>query len=193
MITEWMSLSGLLSVATQTISSGDTSRLCDMSISKSRVISLGTTKAMNDLPLSNSAFPKSFILIFSFMNSLKPYHDLEIDAHVTIDDALSKTTQEMGELLTAINENNQPEIIKESADVLINILSVSAHMGIEIPPRAQIANANDISQLPILLAEWHRHIAAFRNKYSRDTADKAKLTELTQQLVSIILPLTKLS
>lgn len=67
------------------------------------------------------------------MHSLKPYHDLEIDAHVTIDDALSKTTQEMGELLTAIQEDNAAEIQKESADLLINILSVVSHVGLEIP------------------------------------------------------------
>jgi hypothetical protein len=49
------------------------------------------------------------------MNSLKSYHDLEIDAHVTLDDALSKTTQELGELLVAYrkmihqkSKKNQP-------------------------------------------------------------------------------------
>lgn len=67
------------------------------------------------------------------MNNMKPYHDLEINAHVTIDDALTKTTQEMGELLTAFAENDEPEIIKESADLLINILSVVSHVGLEIP------------------------------------------------------------
>lgn len=65
------------------------------------------------------------------MNSLKPYHDLEIDAHVSLDDVLSKTTQEMGELLTAIRDNNEPETAKESADLLINILSASSHVGID--------------------------------------------------------------
>ncbi len=59
---------------------------------------------------------------------LKPYHDLEIDAHVSFDDVLSKTTQEMGELLTAMKENNKSEIEKESADLLINILSVLGHL-----------------------------------------------------------------
>ncbi len=67
------------------------------------------------------------------MNSLKPYHHLEIDAHVTLDDVLSKTTQELGELLVAIQENNTPEIQKESADLLINIVSAAAHLGLEIP------------------------------------------------------------
>ncbi len=67
------------------------------------------------------------------MYSLKSYHDIEIDAHVTLDDALSKTTQELGELLTAIQENNTIEIQKESADLLVNILSVVGHLNLEIP------------------------------------------------------------
>ncbi len=126
------------------------------------------------------------------MHSLKPYHDLEIDAHVTIDDALSKTTQEMGELLTAIQEDNAAEIQKESADLLINILSVVSHVGLEIP-EAKNEISSWVSDLPILLAEWHRHIAARRNKYSRDIPDENILKNISQKLVSILLPLTQLA
>ncbi len=124
------------------------------------------------------------------MNSLKPYHDLEIDAHVTIDDALSKTTQELGELLTAITENDEPEIAKESADLLINILSVASHMGVDTENNT--AEKEGHEKLPILLAEWHRSIAAQRNKYSRDTADDTVLKNITQTLISTLLPLTQL-
>lgn len=126
------------------------------------------------------------------MNSLKPYHDLEIDAHVTIDDALSKTTQELGELLVAIQENDTPEIQKESADLLVNILSVVGHVGLEIPEATKKAS-QWVSDLPILLAEWHRHIAARRNKYSRDIPDENILNNISQELVSILLPLTQLA
>lgn len=132
------------------------------------------------------------------MNPLKPYHDLEIDAHVTIDDALSKTTQEMGELLTAFAEHDEPEIVKESADLLINILSVSSHVGLKCPldkgGENRGVNLGDLAKhLPVLLAEFHRHIAARRNKYSRDMPDEKILIEITQQLVDILLPLTKLA
>ncbi len=46
--------------------------------------------------------------------------------------------------------------------------------------------------LPLLLAEWHRSIAAQRNKYSRDTADDTVLKNITQTLISTLLPLTQL-
>jgi len=126
------------------------------------------------------------------MYSLKSYHDLEIDAHVTLDDALSKTTQELGELLTAIQENNTEEIQKESADLLVNIISVVGHVGLGIP-EARNEVSRWASDLPILLAEWHRHIAARRNKYSRDIPDENILTNINQELVSILLPLTQLA
>lgn len=125
------------------------------------------------------------------MYSLKSYHDIEIDAHVTLDDALSKTTQELGELLTAIQENNTIEIQKESADLLVNILSVVGHLNLEIPKWTN-GEAGEISELPILLAEWHRYIAAERNKYSRDTPNQDMLQRFTWELVSILLPLTQL-
>lgn len=125
------------------------------------------------------------------MNSLKPYHHLEIDAHVTLDDVLSKTTQELGELLVAIQENNTPEIQKESADLLINIVSAAAHLGLEIPKWTN-KEPGEIAQLPILLAEWHRYVAAERNKYSRDIPNKEKLQNLTGELVDTLLPLSQL-
>lgn len=125
------------------------------------------------------------------MNNLKPYHDLEIDAHVTIDDALSKTTQELGELLVAIQENDTPEIQKESADLLINILSVVGHLDLEIPEWTN-GESGKIAQLPILLAEWQRYIAAERNKYSRDTPNQDMIQRLTSELTNTLLPLTQL-
>ncbi len=47
-------------------------------------------------------------------------------------------------------------------------------------------------ELPILLAEWHREVAAVRWKYSRDTPRKEVLQELFERLVNILLPLTKI-
>lgn len=125
------------------------------------------------------------------MNNLKPYHDLEIDAHVTIDDTLSKTAQELGELLVAIKENNAPEIQKESADLLINILSVAGHLNLEIPKWAD-GEPWKIPELPILLAEWHRCVAAERNKYSRDIPNQDTLQHITWELINTLLPLTQL-
>ncbi len=134
-------------------------------------------------------------------NLLKPYHNLEIDAHVSLDDVLSKTTQEMGEILIAIEENNQPEITKESADLLINILSVMVRL--DINPQTEPNQNNDFgtfvskstksinSELPLLLAEWHREVAALRWKYSRDIPRKEILQELSQRLIHTLLPLTK--
>lgn len=121
--------------------------------------------------------------------SLKSYHDLEIDAHVSLDDVLSKITQEMGELMTAVSHDDAPEIQKEAADVLVNILSVAGKMDIETSEPTEPAGS--LSQLPLLIAEFHRHVAAVRGKYSRDTADREGLLQVTQQLVNMLLPLTQ--
>lgn len=125
-------------------------------------------RRINNYQVSRSITPHSLFSYFYFMNQLlKPYHDLEIDAHVSLDDVLSKTTQEMGELLTAMKENNEPEIEKESADLLINILSMLGHLKISVTNDTNLETSSKSTEgisneLPLVLAEWHREVAAVR-------------------------------
>jgi NTP pyrophosphatase (non-canonical NTP hydrolase) len=65
-------------------------------------------------------------------HTLKPllddYRSLELDAHVSRDDVLSKITQEMGELMEALELDDLENIKKEAKDLLVNILSLTSGM-----------------------------------------------------------------
>lgn len=62
----------------------------------------------------------------SFSSLISPQHSLELEAHVSVDDAIAKAYEEAHELSLALDENNAPEIQKEARDVLVNVLSVSS-------------------------------------------------------------------
>lgn len=59
---------------------------------------------------------------------MNEYRSLELDAHVSLDDVILKAIQESYELIDAISEEDHPNIQKEAADLLINLLSVTAHL-----------------------------------------------------------------
>ena len=62
----------------------------------------------------------------SLSSLISTQHSLELEAHVSVDDAVNKAYEEAHELSIAIQENNATEIQKEARDVLINVLSVSS-------------------------------------------------------------------
>jgi hypothetical protein len=125
------------------------------------------------------------------MNSLKPYHDLEIDAHVTSRRRHSpRPPKKWASSWPQYRDNNEPETAKESADHP-DKYSLGEHvmLGIElwekgiakIPPdnggkrregntrgwvtgnEKEAWNLEGLTErLPIILAEWHRHVAAVR-------------------------------
>lgn len=64
----------------------------------------------------------------SLTNCMNEYRSLELDAHVSLDDVILKAIQESYELIDAISEEDHPNIKKEAADLLINLLSVTAHL-----------------------------------------------------------------
>ena len=64
----------------------------------------------------------------SLTNCMNEYRSLELDAHVSLDDVILKAIQESYELIDAISEEDHPNIQKEAADLLINLLSVTAHL-----------------------------------------------------------------
>lgn len=59
---------------------------------------------------------------------MNEYRSLELDAHISLDDVILKAIQESYELIDAILEEDHPNIQKEAADLLINLLSVTAHL-----------------------------------------------------------------
>lgn len=104
----------------------------------------------------------------SLSTSLASYRSLEIDAHVSMEDVLSKITQEMGELMEAIEGHDDENIKKEAKDLLVNILSATSRMGEWIFPKSENTKYAPLEQIPIEIAKLHRVIAAIRLRYSRE-------------------------
>lgn len=121
----------------------------------------------------------------SLIESLKTCHELELRAHVSLDDVLSKTTQEVSELVEAM------ETHKEAEDVIVNVLSASAKLG-ALPkniPHSMPTETPSISPTCVYrsLGAWNDAIQSLRGRYSRKTATTAEVADLTQSLVSHVL------
>jgi len=107
---------------------------------------------------------------------LDGYTSLELDAHVSIDDVIGKVSQEMGELLEAIEQRDPQQIIGESRDLLINILSGSHQVGVDISSVSE-PHGEPMKILPAV-SQWHSQMAALRSRYSRDEPDARGLQNL---------------
>lgn len=81
------------------------------------------------------------------MNTLiHEYHSLELQAHISPDDAIAKVSEEVYELREALASHDQAEIEKEAKDVLMNLLSVSSRIT-DIDTLSIDSKANDINNL----------------------------------------------
>jgi len=56
------------------------------------------------------------------------YKYWERNAHITPDDVLNKTTQEVIELIQALETSQEEEIFSEAGDVLANIISLAQEL-----------------------------------------------------------------
>ena len=125
-------------------------------------------------------------MTLSFSSLISSQHELELEAHVSIDDTIAKAYEEAHELSEAIREGNPEEIQKEARDVLINVLSVSSrYIDIEtlsIP----LASSDDIHSY---IALWGRETASIRNRYSREQISLEKYKETVACILSFLLPL----
>lgn len=112
---------------------------------------------------------------------------LELDAHVSVDDAVNKAYEEAHELSIAIQENDSPEIQKEARDVLINVLSVSSrYIDIDSLP----IHADASGDIYALIALWGRETASIRGQYSREKISLEKYRDTVAHIVSVLVPLT---
>ncbi len=118
---------------------------------------------------------------------LSDYRALELSAHASLDDVMNKVTQEVSEILEALESNNPQEVAKEAADALVNVLSVSSALGTlpAIPERP--ATRPTDRQLLIHLGRWNDSIQTLRGRYTRKAPDLETAKELTQTLVRDIL------
>ncbi len=121
---------------------------------------------------------------------LENYRSLELCSHVSLDDVISKVTQETTELVEAFEANNTEESHKEAGDVIVNILSASSQFGAIPVDFNNIHPSPENSNLLGELGKWNRTIEALRGRYSREKATVSELAESTRSFVLAVLGYT---
>ncbi len=124
----------------------------------------------------------------TLLQTIESYKKNEILAHVELDDVIIKVTQELWEMLEAKMDNNLQELVKETADTIVNILSASKWVDV-IPDIEKISNIENVSskQLFIQMKKWTQAIQGLRKRYSRDNISKDELKTITEVFVSHVL------
>lgn len=124
---------------------------------------------------------------------LNKYNELELQSHVSLDDVISKVTQEVSELMEAFDALEADESYKEAADVIVNILSVSSRLGAlptDFDDPSQ-SSEDDVfpeeRELLQMLGKWNQTVQALRGRYARNSATKEDLMVITRSFVSSIL------
>ena len=120
--------------------------------------------------------------------NLWDYKALERAEHITPDDVLHKVTQEILELLEAEKSWNISEASAEAGDVLINILSFAAELGIDINPE-EIERGVNWEIIP-LFQLWNEKIQALRGRYSRKQSSPQEVESLTKTFLAQVLTYT---
>lgn len=125
-------------------------------------------------------------------NLINDFREIELRAHVNLDDVLNKVTQEVSELVEAIISWNREETNKEAADSIVNIISASNAIWLEFEDSYGQFNLSDnskddFSSLFINLWKWNQSVQALRKRYSRDIWSLDKLQESTNELIQDIL------
>jgi len=112
-------------------------------------------------------------------------HELEDNNIIELDDIIHKVTQEIGEVLEAIQWWNKEEIIDEIGDAVSNILSVHSRLIGTIP-----STIDSIKTKPIDLAiQWYKRndtIQKYRGRYSRSSKTATQVTQETQTILAIL-------
>jgi len=118
---------------------------------------------------------------------MKSYKTLELHVHATIDDAMHKVTQEVGEMLEAHDVNDIVETQKEAWDVIVNILSVATELWCDIEIQESESKRKTPTELVVMLGEWNAKVQGFRNRYSREDVNLDELNLITSQFISEIM------
>lgn len=121
-------------------------------------------------------------------NSILEYKYIERYAHISFDDVMNKVSQEVAELIEAIESWEKKEIHSEASDVLINLLSISSELWVN--PISENQSNWDINKLIINFWKWNSKIQALRNRYSREKIDISEVENITKKLVSEVLAFT---
>lgn len=84
------------------------------------------------------------------MNTLSEYKALERGEHISSDDILNKTTQEVLELLMALESGENHEIFSEAGDVLVNVVSLALELGCDMQSILESHPGETSHMLPLL-------------------------------------------
>lgn len=122
-------------------------------------------------------------MTLSVPSLLNEYRDIELQAHVSLDDVLLKVSEESHELSQALWANDPMETQKEATDVMINVLSVASRfVDIEALPEARIDESG--GEISDSIALWMRQTASIRGRYSREKISMETYEITTSHLLS---------
>lgn len=123
----------------------------------------------------------------SLSSAITLHHDLELEAHISLDDVILKAYEEAQELSVALQNGDANEIQKEARDVLVNVLSVAAKI-------TDIDALNPVKPDPAfdilsLIARFGRETASLRNRYSRENISLESYDKTVSEIIGYLLPL----
>ena len=117
------------------------------------------------------------------------YKKLEQEASISVDDVMNKVTQEVSELMEAIDLWDKEEMYKEASDVIVNILSVAKELWIEnnYDLQEEISSSHPAFDFLLLNGKWNQEVQAIRQRYSRRGGNKEELAKKTKEFVEFVL------
>lgn len=122
----------------------------------------------------------------NIQTQIQDYKKIESYSHINLDDIINKVTQEVSELIESDTAWDKIETYKESADVLVNILSVAQELNLDFEINRE-EKQKDNTKLAIMLGKWNSQIQDLRNRYSRKDIDIKDLEKTTKEFVETIL------
>lgn len=123
----------------------------------------------------------------SLSSSISLHHDLELEAHVSLDDVIAKAYEEAHELSLALRDGDTNEVQKEARDVLVNVLSVAAKIT-DIDALSPVS-PDPLLDILTLIARFGRETASLRNRYSRGNVSLESYDKTVSEIMGYLLPL----
>lgn len=112
-------------------------------------------------------------------------HELENKNIIELDDIIHKVTQEIGEVLEAVQWWNPQEIIDEIGDAISNILSVHNRLLGTLP---ELTKSTNSTTMDIAIQSYKRNdtIQKYRGRYSRSSKTSTEVTQETQTIIAML-------